>query len=143
MHKDFKDPDLPAGISERRKNQRREQCEWHEGRDKIITDSGVAIAKHSGQWTILMWGVGLMSGIIVLFGGLIWTTSTHTNELVVNMDKTFTGYMLAHMKESEEGFRRIKGNELKIEINEKTLGQHDKRIDRLERFELPHKENRE
>lgn len=121
-------------------SERREQCDWHDGRDKTIQEINNATAKHTGQWAILMWGVGIMSGLIVLIGSMVWTTSQHTNQVVQNMDKTFTSYMVAHMQESEDGFRRIEINEQSIRHNNELLLSHDQRLQRIEKYELGHKE---
>ena len=137
----YRDPDLPKGQEERRVNQRREQCEYHEDRDKVIIKSGKAIARHSGQWTILMWGMGLLSGVILVIGGVMYTTANSTNALVIQMDKTFTAYMTSHIQESQEGFRRIKLNEVGIKVNFDHIGIHEKRLDRIESYELGHREN--
>jgi hypothetical protein len=125
-------PRTPRSGIDRRVEERREQCAWHEGRDRTIDEINASTSRHSGQWLVLMWAVGIMSGLVVLIGSMVWTTAQHTNDVVVAMDKTFTSYMVAHMQESEDGFRRIEGNEQAIKNNATILMDHDQRLRRIE-----------
>ena len=85
---------------------------------------------YAGQWTILLWilglGIGLMSTIA---GGAYYSQQQSIGviaESVHSIDKTMTAYVAAHTAQSTDGFRRIAGLEGKVE-------DIDSRVDRLER----------
>jgi len=106
--------------------ERRKQCTDHVKQDEHIEHISRAIAKHSGQWKILMWGVSLLAGAVISFGFMIHQTAANTQKSVINIDKTFSTFMGVHIQESKYNDKRINNAEL-------MLTNHEQRIDSLEK----------
>jgi hypothetical protein len=88
------------------------------------TAQAAAIAKHSGQWKMLM-----LILIVALAG--FYNMQRNIQKSAHTIETTVIAYMASHQAESRDGFRRILHNETYIkELSEST----DARLDRLERF---------
>ena len=113
-------------MNEPRTNERREHCKLHDTQTKEIVGIGNAVQKHTGQWTILMWGVGLIGGLLIMLGVIQNNNLKETQIAVVGMDKTFTAYIATARVENREIARRVDGLEA-------LFNKHELRIDKLEK----------
>lgn len=100
-----------------------EYCPMHEGNTQ-------AIGKHTGQWKILLWILGIGIGTMSTIAGAAYYSQQEAigaiAESVHSIDKTMTAYVASHTAESKDGFRRITN----LEEHVKKL---DTRVDALER----------
>lgn len=105
-------------------------CPNHDQRERDIQKIHDTVAKHSGQWKVLLCLVGAFAGCVVTIGTIVHSSN---KEAVANIEAstrrielTFSNYMASHKAESAEGFRRI------ITL-EGVMVDHEKRIRTLER----------
>ena len=97
--------------------------------------NSAAIAKHSGQWKILLWILGIGITIMCMIAGGAYTSQQNTletvNTSVQNIDKALTAYIASHTAESRDGFRRI-------QAAEEGIRSLDKRMDKVESQMMRH-----
>jgi hypothetical protein len=86
-------------------------CPHHEENTKMIGKQGFAIGRHSGQWTLLLWILGLGIGGLITVAGLAYKTQQESIDIIAtsvhSIDKVMTAYVASHTMESLSGFRRI------------------------------------
>lgn len=125
-------------------------CVFHEGRNELINEISSkveediipAVNRHSGQWKMLLWGMGIFSSILV---GYAYSTHEESKELKVEMtsqvkvittsvaklDKLMTGYMARHNEEVRGIQRSMEDCEDKYDTLEERVRHTERLIDRL------------
>jgi hypothetical protein len=90
-------------------------CPMHSANTKRIGASEVVAGQHTGQWKILLWGLGIFCTATFILVGSIHQRSLDTQGVVIKLDKTVSSYIAQHQAESFDGFRRIEGLEIKVD----------------------------
>lgn len=112
-------------------------CPQHERRQTNIEEINEAVAKHTGQWRILLVFLGTFSAILIAAGTYIHNSNLRsvekTNAAIHSIEGstrrielTFSNYMAQHKAEAFNGFKDI-------DKNSSLLENHEKRILILER----------
>ena len=127
---------------ERRKTEERERrhdedrrefpCSEHATQHKEITKIGNFVARQDGQWKILLWGIALVFGTVAGATFTAHNNAVATRDAINKIDKSFTVYMLTHVSETKEGFKRISENNTDIMKNRQLLHEHNDRLKALE-----------
>ena len=95
-------------------------------------DTVAKVNRQAGQWTILLWGISLLSGVIVAFVGLSYQGQKDTMAAIVDLDKTVSVFIAGDKLRDESVEKSLK----KIGKIAAYLTERDRLIDpRFERIE--------
>lgn len=93
-------------------------CPYHEENSKIIGKHGYVIGRHSGQWTLLLWILGIGIGLMTTIAGTAYYTQVKAIDVishsVYSIDKVMTNYVSVNTEKSKESVRRIAVLEYKM-----------------------------
>lgn len=101
-------------------------CPSNKDLDDDIKKISLVVSGHTGQWKMLMWGAGLIAGLMLTLGVTMYRQMDIIQATVISMDKTFTSYIQAHNIEFKNNRHRISNIEL-------LLSKHEDRLISLEK----------